>query len=287
MLAIFKREFKSYFTNMTGYVIIALMLVFSGIFSMILNLIGQYASYEYVLTNQSIVLIVAIPILTMRSIAEDRKSKTDMLLYSLPLKMSSIVLGKYLAMLAVWGITCACMGITPIILSGYGEVDFVATYSAIFGFFLMGASLIAICMFFSSLTENQLISALVGVGVMLALYLMSALIGILPSTALASFIAFIIVALVLALVVFLLSKNYLVALIVLAIAVVPLAVVYAVNSELLAGAFPTIASKLSLFDRFYSFVDGAFDITAVVYYVSITVFFVYLSVQSLDKRRWS
>ena len=132
MLAIFKREFRSYFTSMTGYVIIAIMLLFSGVFSMILNLIGQYASYEYVLSNQSIVLIVAIPVLTMRSIAEDRKSKTDMLLYSLPLKMSSIVLGKYFAMLAVWAICCLSMGITPLILSGYGTVNFVTTYSAIF-----------------------------------------------------------------------------------------------------------------------------------------------------------
>ena len=221
MLAIFKREFRSYFTSMTGYVIIAIMLVFSGVFSMILNLIGQYASYEYVLSNQSIVLIVAIPVLTMRSIAEDRKSKTDMLLYSLPLKMSSIVLGKYFAMLAVWAICCLSMGLTPLILSGYGTVNFVTTYSAIFGFFLLGAALIAICMFFSSLTENQLISALIGVGVMLLLYLIGALVSIIPTTALASYIGIGVLAIAVALVVYLLSKNYLVAIIVAALEIIP------------------------------------------------------------------
>lgn len=287
MLAIFKREFRSYFTSMTGYVIIAIMLVFSGVFSMILNLIGQYASYEYVLTNQSIVLIVAIPVLTMRSIAEDRKSKTDMLLYSLPLRMSSIVLGKYFAMLAVWAICCLSMGITPLILSGYGTVNFTTTYSAIFGFFLLGAALIAICMFFSSLTENQLISALIGVGVMLLLYLIGALVSIIPTTALASYIGIGVLAIAVALVVYLLSKNYLVAIIVAALEIIPLSVIYFVKAELLEGALTKAVSKLSLFDRFYSFVDGAFDITAVVYYISIAVFFIFLSVQSLDKRRYS
>ncbi len=287
MLAIFKREFRSYFTSMTGYVIIAIMLVFSGVFSMILNLIGQYASYEYVLTNQSIVLIVAIPVLTMRSIAEDRKSKTDMLLYSLPLRMSSIVLGKYFAMLAVWAICCLSMGITPLILSGYGTVNFTTTYSAIFGFFLLGAALIAICMFFSSLTENQLISALIGVGVMLLLYLIGALVSIIPTTALASYIGIGVLAIAVALVVYLLSKNYLVAIIVAALEIIPLSIIYFVKAELLEGALTKAVSKLSLFDRFYSFVDGAFDITAVVYYISIAVFFIFLSVQSLDKRRYS
>ena len=287
MLAIFKREFRSYFTSMTGYVIIAIMLVFSGVFSMILNLIGQYASYESVLSNQSIVLIVAIPVLTMRSIAEDRKSKTDMLLYSLPLKMSSIVLGKYFAMLAVWAICCLSMGLTPLILSGYGTVNFVTTYSAIFGFFLLGAALIAICMFFSSLTENQLISALIGVGVMLLLYLIGALVSIIPTTALASYIGIGVLAIAVALVVYLLSKNYLVAIIVAALEIIPLLVIYFVKAEWLEGALTEAVSRLSLFDRFYSFVDGAFDITAVVYYISIAVFFIFLSVQSLDKRRYS
>lgn len=287
MIAIFKREFKSYFINMSGYVFIGVIWLFSGIFSTALNFIGQYASYEYVLSNLVIVLMLIVPILTMRSMAEDRRAKTDMLLYSLPVSSTQIVMGKYLAMLAVWGVTCLGMGFTPIVIGMYGEVNFASVYGALLGFFLLGAALIAVCTFVSSLTENQLIAAIGGIATSLALYLLGSLVGMIPASAIASFICFIALALVLAAIVYLLTHSYIITAVVGCVTVIPLSVAYAVNSEMFASAFPKALEYLALFDRFYNFLGGIFDVGAIVYYISFAVFFIFLTVQSFDKRRWS
>ncbi len=287
MISIFKREFKSYFINMSGYVFIGVIWLFSGIFSTALNFIGQYASYEYVLSNLMTVLMLIVPILTMRSMAEDRRAKTDMLLYSLPLSTAQIVIGKYLAMLAVWGIACLGMGATPIVIGMYGEVNFASAYGAILGFFLLGCALIAVCTFVSSLTENQLIAAIAGIASSLALYLLGSLVGMLPASAIASFVCFIVLALALAALVYFLTRNYIITAIVGAVTVIPLSAVYLINSEIFASSFPRMIEYLALFDRYYNFLGGIFDVGAVVYYASFAVFFVFLTVQSFDKRRWS
>ena len=287
MIAVFKREFRSYFINLSGYVFIGVMWLFSGIFSTIFNFIYQSASYEYVLSNLTTVLMLIVPILTMRSIAEDKRAKTDMLLYSLPLSATEIVIGKYFAMLAVWGVACLGMGLTPMVIGMFGQVNFVSAYAALLGFFLLGAALIAVCTFVSSLTENQLIAAIGGIVTSLALYLLGSLVGLIPASALASFVCFIVLAIALALLVYFLTKNYVVTAIVAVVTLVPITVLYFINSELYASAFPRMLEYLALFDRYYTFLGGIFDVGAVVYYISFAVFFIFLTVQSFDKRRWS
>lgn len=287
MIAIFKREFRSYFINMTGYVFIGVLWLFSGIFATALNFIGQYASYEYALSNLVTVLMLIVPILTMRSMSEDRRAKTDMLLYSLPVSSAEVVLGKYFAMIAVWGIACLGMGVTPVILGMYGAVNFASAYGALLGFFLLGAALIAVCTFVSSLTENQLIAAILGIASSLGLYLLGSLVGMIPASAIASLIGFAALAVVLTAVVYLLTRNYVITAIVGCVTVIPLAAAYIINSEAFASLFPKTLEYLALFDRFYSFLGGIFDVGAIVYYLSFAIFFIFLTVQSFDKRRWS
>lgn len=287
MISIFKREFKSYFINMSGYVFIGVIWLFSGIFSTALNFIGQYASYEYVLSNLLTVLMLVVPILTMRSMAEDKRAKTDMLLYSLPLTTAQIVIGKYLAMLAVWGVACLGLACTPIVISMYGEVNFASAYGAIFGFFMLGAALIAVCTFVSSMTENQLIAAIGGIATSLALYLLGSLVGMLPTTAFASFACFILLAIALVALVYFLTRNYIITATVAAVTMIPLSLAYLINSDMFASSFPKTIEYLAIFDRFSGFLGGIFDIGAIVYYISFAIFFVFLTVQSFDKRRWS
>ncbi len=287
MISIFKREFKSYFINMSGYVFIGVIWLFSGIFSTALNFIGQYASYEYVLSNLLILLLLVVPILTMRSMAEDKRAKTDMLLYSLPLSAAQVVIGKYLAMLAVWGVACLGLAFMPIILGMFGEVNFASAYGAILGFFLLGAALIAVCTFVSSMTENQLIAAISGIAVSLGLYLLGSLVAMIPSSAIASFGCFILLAVALTVVVYFMTKSYIITAIVGAVTVIPLSIAYLINSEMFASAFPKTIEYLAVFDRYSGFLGGIFDVTAIVYYISFAVFFVFLTVQSFDKRRWS
>ena len=273
--------------NMSGYVFMAFLLLFAGIYVTAINLKSGYASFEYTLSSMSMVFIFIIPILTMRSIAEERHSRTDQLLYSLPLRVSDIVLGKFLAMLAVLAIPVAIMSGYPLILSAFGTVHYTACYGAMLAFFLLGAALIAICMFMSALTESQIIAAVLSFGVLLVAYLMSGIASLIPSTAIVSFFALIVVSIVLAAIVWLLTKNPVVALVAAAICIIPLSLLYYFNSSVFAGLFQELLNTLSLFDRFDNFIYGIFDVTALVYYISVIVFFLFLTMQSVEKRRWS
>lgn len=171
MIAVYKKELRTSFTGMAAYVFIAFVLVFAGIYTMLYNLSNGYPNFEYVLQSMSIIFLIAIPILTMRSIAEERRQHTDQLLYALPLGMTRIVLGKYLAILTVVAVPCVIMGFYPLLLSQYGQVSFATAFGALTGFFLLSAALAAIGLLISALTENQAVAAGLCFVVMMLLYL--------------------------------------------------------------------------------------------------------------------
>ena len=287
MLAIYRKELKNYFINMTGYIFIGFMLAITGIFTTLINLISTYPSFENVLSNITIVFLLIIPILTMRSVAEERHSKTDQLLYSLPVSVTQIVFAKYLAMFTVFLIPVCIIGLYPLILSIFGTVYLGTAYGALLGFTLLGGALIAVGMFMSSLTESQVIAAVTSFGVIFAMYLMSAIASLIPAGAMASLVAFAIVVLIFAAIVYSLTKNSTVAGITAAAGAFILAGIYFINSSIFDGLFANVLNWLSVFDRFSTFTTGLFDLTSVVYYVSLIVLFVFGTVQSIEKRRWS
>ena len=287
MKAIFKREYRSYYTGIIGYVFAAFVLLFAGIFSMIYNLNGNYANFEYVLPMMTFVFLVTIPILTMRVMAEERRQKTDQLLYSLPLGMGKIVMGKYLAMLAVIALPCVIMCIYPLIFMAFGNVYLPSAYSALFAFLMLGAALAAIGMFISTITENQDVAAGICFVVMLLLYFMGSLASFVPATAFSSLIALAVLILVVAVIVRLLTKSTFAALVVFVAGEVVLVLAYVLRPEWFEGLFLSFVQQLSPFVRFDTFIDGIFDINALVYFISIIVIFLFLSVQSMEKRRWS
>lgn len=287
MFAIYKKELKNYFINMTGYIFIGFMLAITGIFTTLINLMSTYPSFENVLSNITIVFLLIIPILTMRSVAEERHSKTDQLLYSLPVSVTQIVLAKYLAMFTVFLIPVGIIGLYPLILSIFGTVYLGTAYGALLGFTLLGGALIAVGMFMSSLTESQVIAAVTSFGVIFAMYLMSAIASLIPAGAMASLVAFAVVVLIFAGVVYSLTKNSTVAGITAAAGAFILAGIYFINSSIFDGLFANVLNWLSVFDRFSTFTTGLFDLTSVVYYVSLIILFVFGTVQSVEKRRWS
>jgi ABC-2 type transport system permease protein len=287
MSAIFKREFSSYMRNVTGFLFIAAILLFEGIFMMADNLVGQSPNFEYSLTNLQIVLIFAVTVLAMRSLAEDKRSRVDQLLYSLPLPLWQVVLGKYLAMVAVFGVACGIIALYPIILSLFGTVAYATAYCSLIAFFLLGSALLALCMFLSSLTESQIIAAVLGVGGVLLLNLMDTLAMIVPSGAMPSFVALIVLSAILLTLLGLLTKNVRLTAIVAGVVIGALIVIYAVNASLFEGLFYEIISGMSLFGRFTAFSYGIFDVGTVVYDLSFIAFFLYLTYQVMEKKRWS
>ena len=287
MIAILKHELRLYFHSLTAYVFGAFLLLIVGIGSMLYNLQAAVSNFEYVLSFSSMVFAIIVPILTMRVIAEERKQKTDQLLYSLPLSTTKIIVGKYLALLVLYLIPLAIISTYPLIFSKFGEVYLLTSYGSLIAYFIMGAALIAIGVFISSLTENQGFAAGIGIAVILFNYFSVSLAEYVSATAIGSSVVLFILAGVLGWIIKHLTRNenlgYGVGLTLMAAVVA----VFWIDSSKLEGLVPEIMKVLSLFDRFETFVNGVFDMTAIVYFVSIIIFFLFLSVQSLEKRRYN
>ena len=287
MSAILKHELRSYFHSLTAYIFGAFLLAFVGIGAMLYNIQMAVSNFEFVLSFGSLVFVVIVPILTMRVIAEERRQRTDQLLYSLPITTAQVVLGKYLALLVLYLIPLAVISIYPLIFAQFGDVYLVTAYGSIFAFFLMGAALIALGVFISSLTENQGFAAGIGIAVILLNYYSVSLSEYISSTALGTVIALVVVILLLGAVIRHLTGNGNLAYWVCFVLIVVTVAVYVLNSTVFEGLLPRVMTQLSLFECFNSFVNGVFDLTAVVYYLSVAAFFLFLSVQSLEKRRYN
>lgn len=287
MGAIFRHELRNYFHSLTAYLFGAFLLAVIGIGAMFYNLEAAVSNFEFVLSFASIIFVVIVPILTMRTMAEERRQRTDQLLYSLPITTTQVVLGKYLALLVVYLIPLAVVSLYPLLFSQFGEVYLPTSYGSLFAFFLMGAALLAVGMFLSSLTDNQGFAAGIGVAAILLNYYSVSLAEYTSSTAMGSLIALYVIALLLGVVIRGLTRNENLAYGVTFVLIAALSVAYFVNSSAFEGLLPDIMTKLSLFRQFSSFVNGAFDLTAIVYYVSVMGFFLFLSVQSMEKRRYN
>jgi len=287
MGAIFRHELRNYFHSLTAYVFGAFLLAVVGLGSVLYNLQAAVSNFEFVLSFASIIFVVIVPILTMRTLAEERRQRTDQLLYSLPITTTQVVLGKYLALLVVYLIPLAVISLYPLLFSQFGDVYLPTSYGSLFAFFLMGAALLAVGMFLSSLTDNQGFAAGIGIAAILLNYYSVSLAEYTSSTAMGSLIALYVIALLLGVVIHNLTRNENLAYGVAFVLIAALSVAYFVNSSAFEGLLPDILTKLSLFRQFNSFVNGAFDLTAIVYYVSVMGFFLFLSVQSMEKRRYN
>lgn len=287
MSAVFRHELRSYFHSLTAYVFGAFLLAVVGLGSVLYNLQAAVSNFEFVLSFASIIFVVIVPILTMRTLAEERRQRTDQLLYSLPITTTQVVLGKYLALLVVYLIPLAVISLYPLLFSQFDEVYLPTSYGSLFAFFMMGAALLAVGMFLSSLTDNQGFAAGIGIAAILLNYYSVSLAEYTSSTAMGSLIALYVIALLLGVVIHNLTRNENLAYGVTLVLIAALSVAYFVNSSAFEGLLPDIMTKLSLFRQFNSFVNGAFDLTAIVYYVSVMGFFLFLSVQSLEKRRYN
>lgn len=171
MLAVFKRDLKAYFTSPLGYVFIAAFLAVMNAFFYIYNIAQAYSQLASVFNFMVYTLIFVTPLLTMRLFSEEFKQKTDQLLLTSPVKVRSIVFGKFLAALAIFGIALAVTLLYVIIIASHGQPNVRELLANYFAIFCVAAAFISIGVFISSLTENQLVSAILTLAVFLILYL--------------------------------------------------------------------------------------------------------------------
>ena len=287
MIAVFRHELRGYFHSLTAYVFGAFLLAAVGLGAVLYNLQKAVSNFEYVFDVGCLAFVVIVPILTMRVIAEERRQRTDQLLYALPITTTQVVLGKYLALLVVFLIPLAVVSVYPLIFAQFGEVYLPTSYGSILAFFVLGAALIAVGVFISSLTDNQGFAAGIGIAVILLNYYSVSLSESVSATSFGSILALVALILLLGAVVQHLTRNKDLAWGVCMILTAALIVTIWVNPTAFEGMLPAVMEQLSLFERFYVFVNCVFDLTGIIYYLSIIALFLFLSVQSLEKRRYN
>lgn len=235
MFAIYKRELRSYFITPIGYIFCGMFLLVSGILFYETTLAAQSTeSINEYFTYLLLMFAILIPLLTMKLLADDRRSKTEQLLMTAPVSITGMVMGKYLAALTIYGCTFIVNSFNFVLLYRYGTPNTASILANIFGVFLIGAAFVAIGLFLSSLTQSQLIAAVSSIGVIVAMLLLSVVNRYIPYTWLR-----------------------------------------------------TVLQWFSVLDRFTPFRNQSLSIPAIVYYISLSSLFVFLTTRVYDKRRWA
>ena len=288
MLAIYKKELRQYFNSMIGFVFLAFFLVIIGIYTWAYNLSSGLGNFEVTLGGISFMYVLLVPILTMRIVAEENRQKTDQLLYTAPVSLTKIIVGKYFAVLTLFSCAFIPICIYPLIIHMYGtDVRLAPAYSSIIGFYLLGAATIAIGLFISSLTESQVIASVVSFITLLLTFLLSNITGMLPTEAVSQCVMIAVLWLVICLVFYHMMNNVTVLGMMAVIGEAAIWIIYAVKSSLYESLLTNILNTLALSTRFDDFSLGILNYDAIVYYVSIAFLFVFLTIQMIKKKRFN
>ncbi|MBQ8790703.1 MAG: ABC transporter [Ruminiclostridium sp.] len=234
MLAIFKRELKAYFTSPLGYVFLAIFYAFSGIFFWMFSLEMGTTDLSTAFLLMFIVLMVFVPLLTMRLLSEDKKQKTDQLTLTAPISLFGIVMGKFLAAYAIFAAGVAVMPVYGFVMSSFAKVSWLPIWGNTLGLLLLGGIFVSGGLFVSALTENQMIAAIGGFFINLMVLLLDTLIGMIPS-----------------------------------------------------GIVKTVLGSISIYSRYAEITNGIFSLSSVIFFLSVTFIFLFLTVRVLEKKRWA
>ena len=232
MCAIYKKELRAYLTSMTGYIFMAVLLAVTSLYYVANCLVGGYPVFGAVLSSVYFVLLIIVPVLTMRSMAEEKRQKTDQLLMTAPVSLWKIVLGKYLAMVTIFLIPMAILCLYPLILLQFGSVSLPMAYTAILGYTLFGAACLGIGLLLSALTESQVIAAVLTFGVLFFLNMASGIANVIGAS----------------------------------------------------GVLASVLNALCIYQPFINFVQGIFDLSGVLYYVTVIILSLFLTVQLMQKK---
>lgn len=287
MIVICKKELRSYFTSMMGYIFVFFILLVTGIYFTAYNINSAYPKLDYTLNAVLFVFLVAVPVLTMKILADERRLKTDQLLLTAPLKVEDIVLGKYLALITIYAIPILIICLYPLIMSQFGTVSMFEAYTVILGFFLLGCADIAIGVYISSVTESQVIAAVITFGVLFVSFVMEGIAQFFSTAVVTSLVCYMVLVVILALIIEMMFRSKTIAVAVGAAGEIILLILYAVNSTLFESGIQKFLSIFNLAGHFNNFANGILDLSGVLYFVSVIGVCMLLTVQSILKRRWN
>lgn len=289
MFAVFKRELRAYFSSPIGYVVIGLFLFLSGIFFAATNLLGGSPDFNSILSTMAFVFLFLVPILTMRLLAEETRQHTDQMLITSPLSVTAVVAGKYFAAVTVYLITLLVTVLFPVMMSFFAllGLEWWKILGGYIGLFLLGSSFIAVGLFFSSVTESQIVAAVATYATLLVMWIIDALIPMFVPPGWLYGLGFVIIAAAALALIFWFSTRSIVAT---AAAVVVLGAAIAVVAVLKQSLYDGLPAKVmawfSLLKRYEDFNLGILGLSPVVYYLSFSAAFVFLTVRMIDRKRW-
>ena len=286
MKAIYKRELKAYFTSFLGYLFIAFFLLFVGVFQYLYNLRGEYANFALAINGTATFFLLLVPMLTMRILAEEKRQRTDQLIFTSPVSVERVVLGKYLALVTVFAIAAAIVCAYPVILHNYGATNYAVAYTTLAAFFLLGCTYMAIGMFISALTESQVFAAVMTFIVILFTLMIDMLVEMLPTGNVLALAVLIGLALVVSVITYVMMKSKIVTGIFAVLSLGGLITAFAINRQWFDGSLAKVFGWLSVQSRFSLFRYGIVDISSYVYFLSMIFLFVFLTIQAIKKRRW-
>lgn len=288
MIAIIKKELRQYFYSMVGFVFLAFFLAIVGLYTWAGNLGNGIGNFELTLGNLTFIYVILIPILTMRIMAEENKQRTDQLLYTSPISLTKVIIGKYLAVMTLFTIAILIIALYPLIISMYGQnVRLSLAYSSLIGFYLLGAANIAIGVFISSLTESQVIAAVVSFIVLLMSNMLTSIASMLPSDSTAQVIIVALLWLVVCAIAYNMMGNVVVTAI---LAVIGESVVWGIfiaKKALYENLLVKVSEVFAITSRYSDFELGILDYDAIIYYLSVSFLFLFLTVQIIKKKRFN
>ena len=286
MMAILKRELKSYFLTPIGYIYMGFFLLVAGVFFTFGNLITRSSQYTGFLGGILFIYLFAVPLLTMRLFSEEKRQRTDQLLLTSPISIPEIVLGKFLAAFTVYLITLAITVMYALVVGIYGDLSFWETLGAYIGFIFLGASYIAVGVFISAGTENQLTSALVSFFSLLMIWLIDPISNSLPVDLTADIIFAALLVVALCGYIYLNTKNLYITVAVFLLGAIIIAASYFIDQVVFIGFMRKFFSWFSLNKRYENFSMGLLKVDSLVYYLSFTGLFLFLTVRLIEKQRW-
>jgi len=285
MTALYRKEMHQNFTSLPTYIFVAFLAAAGGFYFTIFNLRGLWPTFEDALISISYIFLLTVPLLTMRTVTAERTDRTDKLLFALPVSTSSIVLAKYLSLLTILSIPTAILALFPLILTFFGTVNLTTSYIALLGFVLFAATLLALGLFISSLTDNTTSAAIVCFGVLLIFYFINPIIGLMPITAGVNLIVLSTLAAGLGLGLFHFLGSIKAALAIYGLLQASLVALFFITPNFIELSLVRVLSAVDLVQRMSSFTHGLLDLTAIVYYMGAIVLLLLFTAISLNTTR--
>ena len=288
MFAIFKKELRSFFLTPTGYIFMSLFLLLTGIFFVTGNLFALNSNLNSgFISSAMFIFMLVSPVLTMKLLSDEQRFKTDQLLLTSPVRIIDIVLGKYLAAMAFFGITLSITLLYAVIIGFYGDLIISETIGGYLGFLLMGAVFVSIGLFISGTTENQVVAAIVTFAVLLLMWLTEMIVGSLPTNQTAGLVFASVLASAITAWLYLSTRNIIIGVSVFLAAAAGIGLSFALKPGLYVGFIAKVMNWFSVLSRFPDFAKGYIRFSDLIYYLTLSGLFVFLTVRVIEKRRWS